>query len=353
LNGSFFIFQWFCNSQYGLGGLNFIQPSIRELPIACRPLSTSNYPLSSQRHSLGSFTVQCPFCQALHWMEERLARSSIQSPKFGMCCNSGKIILPAPPEPPQPLKSLLDGNNQSNGTSPLSSFKSDFYIEAKEFRENIRNYNNAFAFSSLGVKIDSSVYGPNGIYTFRIQGELYHRISTLLPPNGKPPNFAQIYIYDSNPQSQAQTRANRVHDKVDINTILRLQEMLEHHNPYVAIYRTAKERLDLEEHISLRFKTVDTPHLDGRRYNHPTASEVAVIMIGNGEDGATERDLVVQARDGRFRSISYLKSFYIPLRYPMIFVFGEQGWHPHIHFRNGYTFHYDLTLYTAKLLSDS
>ena len=72
-----------------------------------------------------------------------------------------------------------------------------------EFRRNIRNYNNAFAFSSLGVKTDPSVYGPHGIYTFRIQGQLCHRIGSLLLPPGKDPAFAQIYIYDSNSISQA------------------------------------------------------------------------------------------------------------------------------------------------------
>jgi len=42
---------------------------------------------------------------------------------------------------------------------------------AKSFRFNIRNYNNAFAFSSLGVHIDSSVYGPFGVYTVVLFGD--------------------------------------------------------------------------------------------------------------------------------------------------------------------------------------
>jgi hypothetical protein len=266
-------------------------------------------------------------------MEERLSNSSERSPKFGMCCKSGKISWPAMPDPPEPLRSLLDGTNQSNRMSS-SSFSPDS-LEAKEFRTNIRNYNNAFAFSSLGVTIDPSVYGAHGIFTFRIQGELCHRISTLLPRDGEPPKFAQLYIYDSDPQSQAQMRANRVHNKVNVNTVLQLQQMIELHNPYVAIYRTAKERLESEEHISLCLKTVDSPHLDQRRYNHPTASEVGIIMVGNGEDGATERDLIVQARGGRLHSISYLKSSYIPLRFPIAFVYGEQGWHPNIYLGTG------------------
>ena len=189
-------------------------------------------------------------------------------------------------DPSESLQSLLNDINQSNDTSLLFS-KSDS-IEAKEFRENIRNYNNAFAFSSLGVKIDSSIYDLNDIYIFRIQGELCHRIFTLLSPDEHLLKFAQIYIYDSNPQSQAQMRTNRVHEKIDINTVLQLQRMIELHNPYVAIYRTAKKRLDSNEHISLCLKTVDAPHLDQRRYNHSTASEVAVIMIDNGEDEANE-----------------------------------------------------------------
>ena len=299
-------------------------------------------PWSSQRHSLGPFNVQCPLCHAVHWIEERLIRSSMTSPQFGMCCKSGKISWPAMLDPPEPLRSLLDGTNQSNGISSLILADD---IKAKEFRENIRNYNNAFAFTSLGVKIDSSVYGTNGVYTFRIQGELCHRISTLLPQEGDQPKFAQLYIYDSNPQYQAQMRVNRLHNKINLNTVLQLQHMFKWHNPYVTAYCSAKERLDSEPHISLCLKTVDNPHLDQRRYNHPTASEVAIIMVGTDEDGATERDLVVQARDGNFHSVSYLKSFYIPLRYPIPFVYGEQGWHPNILLHDRYIFLSNLKIY--------
>jgi hypothetical protein len=153
--------------------------------------------------------------------------------------------------------------------------------------------------------------------------------------DGEQPKFSQIYIYDSDPQHQAQLRMDHQNDTLERNTVLQLQDMMQFHNPYAAIYRTAKERLDVNEHISLCLKTVDAPNLDQRRYNHPTASEVAVIMVGTGDDGATERDLLIQAKDGGLRSISYLKSFYIPLRYPMLFPYGEQGWHPNIRIQIG------------------
>ena len=148
----------------------------------------------------------------------------------------------------------------------------------------------------------------------------------LLKPS-QDPSFSQIYIYDSDPQRQARSRMGHQHDRLDRNTVLALQDMLRFHNPYAAAYRMAKERLDAEEHISLCLKTIDAPHLDQRRYNHPTVSEIAVIMVGTGEEAVTHQDLLIQARDGGLRFISPLKSCYSPLRYPLLFPFGEQGWH--------------------------
>src|SRR5437667_10190035 len=101
----------------------------------------------------------------------------------------------------------------------LDSYMKIFYstnnLVAKLFRLNIRNYNNAFAFSSLGVTVDPSVYGPSGIYTFRIQGELVHRIGSLLPIQGRQPCFSQIYIHDSDPYYQSLIRISYHHGLLD------------------------------------------------------------------------------------------------------------------------------------------
>ena len=96
-------------------------PLDHQLPIACRPLTPSTG-IPTSRHSLGPFNVTCSSCGALHWMEERLKRSSLISPQFGMCCNSGAVSFPSFPDPPEPLLSLLDGRNMSVGMSLLQSF---------------------------------------------------------------------------------------------------------------------------------------------------------------------------------------------------------------------------------------
>src|SRR5579859_5646543 len=69
----------------------------------------------THRHSLGSFNIQCPSCHAFHWIDERLTKSTVGTPSFGMYCNSGKVSWPMISDPPEPLRSLLDGTNQSSG----------------------------------------------------------------------------------------------------------------------------------------------------------------------------------------------------------------------------------------------
>jgi hypothetical protein len=44
-----------------------------------------------------------------------------------------------------------------------------------KFRDQIRMYNSVLAFTSLGAKVDKSVTSGIGPYSFRIQGELYHK----------------------------------------------------------------------------------------------------------------------------------------------------------------------------------
>src|SRR3954466_8433160 len=110
--------------------------------------------------------VDCRKCHALHFDSEKLSKSTCNNLLFGSCCLQGQVQLPPIPEPPAALRNLLWGLH------PLSG----------EFKKNIRQYNNAFAFTSLGVKIDRSVTRGTGPYCFKISGELHHKTGGLLPP---------------------------------------------------------------------------------------------------------------------------------------------------------------------------
>ena len=130
--------------------------------------------------SLGRMDVLCPDCGALHWLAEKYVSSSQCNPTFGTCCYEGQVHLPALEAPPEPLHTLLTSNNH----------------ESKSFWEDIWKYNCTLAFTSLGVNKDNSINHGCGQPVFQICGELCHRSGALVPSGDKPPQYAQLYIYE-------------------------------------------------------------------------------------------------------------------------------------------------------------
>ena len=74
-------------------------------------------------------------------------------------------------------------------------------------------------------------------------------------------------------------------------------------------------------------------HHNPRTYNRPTSDEVAIAWEGDADDplGVPEaKDVLIEARSGERFSVPYWHPAYMPLRYPLIFQFGEQSWHSNI-----------------------
>jgi hypothetical protein len=271
--------------------------------------------LGLRRHTLGNMTHKCSECEAMMWLDER-ANKSVRLPVFSTCCAKGKVILPPLQELPPPLNILLTGTDLCSRT----------------FRQNIRMYNSALSFTSIGAKIDQQITGTSGIYTFRIHGEMYHRIGSLLPNPETQPQFAQIYIYDTD--HEIQNRLSIIPD-LDFNILAELQQMLHDINPYVNNFRQVGNLLKDNPLLDLKLVITNNRTKDPRRYNTPNASEVAAIMIGTGQETEYQnRDIVLQPYEGGLQRISEIHPSYIPLHYVLMFPRGEDGWHPNIPIRN-------------------
>lgn len=93
----------------------------------------------------------------------------------------GKVQLSAMMNPPKVLHDLIYGMSD----------------KSKHFLENIRSYNNMFCFTSMGGKIDSSTNNGNSPPVFKLHGQNYHLLGSLMPVEGTTPKFAQLYIYDT------------------------------------------------------------------------------------------------------------------------------------------------------------
>jgi predicted lipase len=49
----------------------------------------------------------------------------------------------------------------------------------------------------MGAKIDRNIKNSRGPYVYKICGQVYHRIGSLLPEECQMPKYAQLYVYDS------------------------------------------------------------------------------------------------------------------------------------------------------------
>lgn len=54
-----------------------------------------------------------------------------------------------------------------------------------------------FSFTSMDGKVDHSFNSGRGPYCFRLHGQNYHTLGSLLPVNGQSPKFSQLYIVDT------------------------------------------------------------------------------------------------------------------------------------------------------------
>ncbi|XP_019160783.1 PREDICTED: uncharacterized protein LOC109157339 [Ipomoea nil] len=248
----------------------------------------------------GDATNSCIHCGALFWFEERKKNYSIKgSPMFSLCCNNGKIKLQENTLPPEGIFDLFFG------TDELS----------KKFLQNIRTYNNMFCFTSMGGKIDKSLNKGGAPPVFRLSGQNYHLMGSLLPEDGKEPHFAQLYIYDTT--NEKNNRINAVRGRADqddihVEIVNVLQKELDQNNVLVKSFRMARSELDSNSCAEVKIKLLGKRTKDARTYNLPQVSEVAALIVGDLDTSIGERDIVVQANGGQLQRISELNPSYIP-----------------------------------------
>ena len=309
----------------------------------------------------GSMTYVCQFYSALHFLCERNRKtgSTLSTPKFSECCSDGQVIphflhgsaclhcsanfstsggqprpseagetcsscgnlvpkiLPSFSEPPHLLQELLSSN----------------LAEARHFRKNIRHWNSALAMAS--VRADFVARGP-GVSrynpTVTVHGKMYHERGALIPPTGKKPRFAAVYIQDTEQAAQ-----NRKHSYGVLREELlySLGNFLQESNRLVLTFVSIRDLIQtnpIPEEVKLvihAHERTKTGH--ERKYNVPEASEIAALIIGE-QYGALE---IVLRRKGHLNvnghekldMIRLVNHMYDRLCYPLRFPFGNDGWH--------------------------
>ncbi|ORE22817.1 hypothetical protein BCV71DRAFT_240819 [Rhizopus microsporus] len=197
---------------------------------------------------LGSMDKECLHCHALHWIDETQDTSSLRNPSWESCCKQGSVQLQLLSDPPEYLKDLLASTD----------------TQGRHFKGNLRQYNAAFVFTSLGCDLVSAEDCANnngnnnnnrdGLDAFQIHGVLCHRqgpltlVESTMLAQCNP--FASVYRHTHEILSNHETDSNNY--QTETNT------------PYIVISP------------SMRMRLIEGG--DRRIQNLPTMEEVTAVI---------------------------------------------------------------------------
>jgi hypothetical protein len=118
---------------------------------------------------------------------------------------------------------------------------------------------------------------------------------------------------------------------MDRNIMQMFLDFLYEHNPYAIQFKSAYEILKRKETVTIRLKSIQpTAYMasghDIRTYVRPSSTEVAMVIGNDGEIGSGERDIILTSTSNKWERISDLHTGYLPMRYPLLFPYGQQGY---------------------------
>ncbi|KAK7354399.1 hypothetical protein VNO80_19860 [Phaseolus coccineus] len=270
---------------------------------------------------VGQPSIECVNCRAIMWFEERAEKSRRSTEvQFSICCQKGKVKLPFLQRPPELLNNLLHDEDP----------------RSKHFLDNIRTYNNMFSFTLIGGKIESSMNNGCGPPQFILSGQNYHHIGSLLPVAGSNPKFAQLYIYDtenelSNRMNHFESYNNRsILDKSLVGDFIK---MIDEYNVLAKSFRRVRD-LSLQDTPSdFTLRLFRNRLKDPRVYNMPSSNEIAALIVGDFANMDVGRDIIVKKFSGDLSRLHETHTAFIPLQYPLMFPYGEDGYQENIPIR--------------------
>ncbi|XP_035835338.1 uncharacterized protein LOC110865421 isoform X3 [Helianthus annuus] len=250
---------------------------LRRVSRMLEPVTCARYASSQEERTplptyfdCGDCVCVCQYCSAMFWFAERVVHISRSNhPRYNQCCKSGTVAMPFPLQPPPVIKQLFDDSG---------------------FLERIRLYNSMFAMTSFGADVEENINDGRGPYVFKVSDQ-----------NGLSPAIVSS-----------------------------LSDTLKSINEYVRVFKNAFELCDIEGGPDFSIRLYN--NVPDRRYDAPAPGTLGAIVHGD-DSNASTYDIILHKKNGTAQRVSKLHPSYMPLQYPLLFPFGEQGWSPRLHRR--------------------
>ncbi|CAN0897213.1 ATP-dependent DNA helicase PIF1 [Linum grandiflorum] len=160
-------------------------------------------------------------------------------------------------------------------------------------------------------------------------------MGSLLPPEGQPPRYTQLYVHD--PASEDGHRLASVGGaakKLQLPLIKGLKEMLDTYNVLAKSFRRVRDALEEPGNENLRLRICGPRVEHGRMYELPTGTELAGLIPGDFAIDHDDRDIIVNNKATGLTRITSLNPLFDSLHFPLLFPHGNDGFHNRIRYNS-------------------
>jgi len=118
----------------------------------------------------------------------------------------------------------------------------------------------------------------------------------LIPPDGRPPKFIQLYVYDTSAEVESRIASLDHEDTtasdLDPTIVQSLVNMLDEHNLFAKQFRMARDRLADNEAEDFVIRIVGPKNGDPPQYSLPATDQLAMLVVGDFSCEEFERDII-------------------------------------------------------------
>ncbi|PWA48305.1 hypothetical protein CTI12_AA492340 [Artemisia annua] len=111
-----------------------------------------------------------------------------------------------------------------------------------------------------------------------------------------------------------------------------LIQFLDDNNALVQLFRTARDKLREADIPNFQIRLFGV--VGANQYELPTADTIGAIVYEGGPESMTDYDVVIERHSREPESVNKLHPTYMALQFPLLFVYGEEGYHLNLTLRN-------------------
>jgi hypothetical protein len=123
---------------------------------------------------------------------------------------------------------------------------------------------------------------------------------------------------------------------LDESLVNQLLAMVDEHNVVAKSFRRVRDCLEQTQNAKVALRLLRHRSTNERANNIPSMDEFAALIVGDFDSSDTGKDIILHSHNGQLQRLPEFHASYMPLQYPLLFPYGEDGFHEKIPLTKSY-----------------